>query len=205
MMLAISIAACSLNAPLSRRAAVGASLAAVLPAMPAFANNEGAAKYASGYVEPPKAADTLANIRATLYTPYASALAKEDYKTIGSMYAQSATVVDGTTKGPLKFVKGDSTAAYFAARGLSKPDLSIVSIVLEGAEQEIAHITYNVAPSPGVKPYAGLQKAVKVGGRWVIDEDVFPLENGKVYGAIKPQRNLLSGKVFMSLDPALRL
>ena len=50
-----------------------------------------------------------------------------------------------------------------------------------------------------------LQRVVRQAGVWRIDEDVFPLDNGKLYAMIKPQRDLVAGKVFMSLDPKLRL
>ena len=46
---------------------------------------------------------------------------------------------------------------------------------------------------------------MRTDGVWKIDEDVFPLDSGKVYGMIVPQRDLLGGKVFMQLKPSLRL
>ena len=205
-MLAAIATLCSLQSPLpTRRAAVGAGLAAVLPVFPAMANNEGAAKYASGYVEPPKPSEVIAALKAEVYAPYAAALAKSDWKTVGSFYAPSATIVDGSTKGqPISFVKGDEAGKFLAGRSLSKAELLVSSIVFEGEFLETAHVSYTVEPA-GQKAYAGLQKVVKAGGKWSIEEDVYPLESGKVYGMIKPQRNLLNGKVFMSLDPALKL
>jgi hypothetical protein len=40
---------------------------------------------------------------------------------------------------------------------------------------------------------------VRKDGAWKIDEDVYPLDSGKVYSMVKPKRDLLSGKVFMQV------
>jgi hypothetical protein len=202
-----AVATAALQPPLAtRRFAVGAGLAAALPALPASANNEGAAKYASGYVPPPSPFATVAELKAKLYAPYSAALAKDDYSSIGSLYAPSATLVNGVTKGQSPtFVKGSDIAQHFAGRGLSKASLSVGNVFLEGETQDIAHVAYVFESKPGAKPIAGQQRAVRKDGVWQIDEDVFPLENGKVYNMLKPQRDLLAGKVFLSLDPALKL
>ena len=82
---------------------------------------------------------------------------------------------------------------------------SLCKYILEGEFLDVAHVTYNLESAPGAKPISGLQRAVRdQEGKWRIDEDVFPLENGKVYGMLKPQRNLLTGKVFLALDSALK-
>ena len=199
---------CSGSVPaVSRRFAIGAGLsAAALPTLPAVASNAGAAKYASGYVEPPKPTATVADIKLNLYTPFSSALANNDWQAVGRFYADSATLVNGVTKGVSpSFVKGADIGAHFAGRGLSSPSISIGSIILEGEFLDVAHVTYNLESAPGAKPISGLQRAVRdQEGKWRIDEDVFPLENGKVYGMLKPQRNLLTGKVFLALDSALK-
>ena len=109
-------------------------------------------------------------------------------------------------------------ASALGGADLSTLDLSVVPLgkgtALEGEAFELsttAHVQYTVETA-GKKPFRGIMRLQKTTDRrtvspggWMIDEDVFPLENGKIYGMIKPQRDLLSGKVFMQLDPALRL
>jgi len=193
------IAACGLHAPpVSRRAAVGAAVASALTAPPAWANNDGAARYASGYVPPPNPLAVAAQLKSEFYVPFAKALSSADAKKVSSFYDASATVVQGGA-----FVKGSDMSSYVAGR--ASLDLSVGNIVLEGETLDIAHVTYNAVPASGGKAYQGLQRVVRKNGAWTIDEDVSPLDNGKVYNMIKPQRNLLTGKVFMALDPALRL
>ena len=190
----------------ARRAALGAGFAAAIAVPPAFASTAGALKVASGYVELPKPAVTIAKLKAELYAPYSDALTRGDWKAVGSYYLPTATLVEGAKGASPKFVEGSNVGSHFAGRGLTKPSLVVANVVLEGDDQTIAHVTYNFEPAAGAKPYQGLQRIVRgKDGSWKIDEDVFPLENGKVYGMIKPQRDLLSGKVFMALDPALRL
>ena len=191
----------------ARRAAIGAGLAAAVSVPPAFASTAGALKVASGYVELPKPAVTIAKLKAELYAPYADALTRGDWAAVGKCYLPTATLVQGGAPGTSpKFVEGSNVGSHFAGRGLTKPSLVVGTVVLEGEDQTVAHVTYNFKPTAGAKPYQGLQRVVRgKDGSWKIDEDVFPLENGKIYGMIKPQRDLLSGKVFMQLDPALRL
>ena len=189
----------------ARRAVVGGALSAAFGALPASANNAGALRVASGYVEPPKPGERLYDLKTNMYGPYAAALARGDWTAVGKFYLPTATLVDATTKGPVSFVAGSNVGSHLAARGLAKPSFSVGSVVLEGEQQDVAHVAY-ILEAEGAKPYQGLQRVVRqASGEWRVDEDVYPLENGKVYAMIQPQRDLLAGRVFMALDPKYRL
>lgn len=216
MLLCTTLVACSsaLQPPSNQasRRAVLASAAAVTLAAPraALANNAGASKVASGFVQVPAAVVTAAQVKKEVFEPLERALASKDWSAAASFYLPDAAVVDGTAR-PIAFLKGSDVKGHFAstmADGVVSLDVS--KCTLEGDAFELsttAHVIYNLERA-GVK-YQGLMRLQKTTDRltvdpggWKIDEDVYPLDKGSIYALVQPQR--AGPNVFMSLDPKVK-
>jgi hypothetical protein len=135
-MLFAVVAAVGLQQPTASRRAIGAGLAAAVlpPAAPAFANNAGAAKVASGYVAPPRPVDVVFELKTKFYEPLSGALSRGDWAAVGSSYLPTATLVDGTVKGAkIAFLKGSEASGSFSGRGLSGSSIGVGNVPLARA------------------------------------------------------------------------
>jgi hypothetical protein len=199
----------------SRRSVLssGLGLAAATALPPHAQAKTTTASFASGYFEAPPAGIAEAVIRQQVISPLNAALAKRDWSAAQALYLPEAILVDALQRGPPAFVLGAAVGSHLAA-GAPIESIGVKDIVLEGEYGQVAHVKYLAVPASGGSAYEGLMRLVNLTPKtkdwesesaWRVDEDLYPLESPKLYAMIKPQRDLVRGKVFMALDPQLKL
>ena len=166
---------------LGRRLVVGYGVAAALSPAPARAVNR-AAEYASGYVKPKTGPEQEAELAAQVFEPLRAAYLAKDVAAVSELYLPTATIVDATAGGKPVIVAGAAATDQFRARG--GMGLKIASTVCEpdDGKGNVAHVTYYAEPAGGAA-YQGLLRVTKPAGdgaKWRIDEDVAPLDSGRV-------------------------
>jgi len=194
---------------------LGFTAALAIPSSPAWAGacqgKDGpckAEKYATGtkaergtlFVPYKTVEQITAEVKEQVFTRLSAAYREKDWQSVGAQYTPGATIVDATVKSikPV-FLKGSEAADHFsAAPAVMEPKLILISCTAEG--EDIAHAIYSFEYTGG--RYRGAMKLVFTdAGGWKVDEDVFPLDDGRANAMIQPKRDEW-GHVWMGLDPA---
>lgn len=206
------IGVASADALLVRRAALGSGFAAAagiqassffLP-RPAAASDKGAARYASGYEQPKTKEELFGEAQDQVFTPLAKALVAKDGPGLAQLYSADATYIDSSIK-PFEIVKGASgIGPYVAARVADGPAVLKLTrcngefTISEGTTR-ILHTQFTITSSGGLS--TGYCRLIATDGNsgWMIDREIYPLDNPKAYSMLQPKRDIF-GNVYMQLE-----
>jgi len=184
----------------SRRRALALGVTMV-PSM-ARANDQGAARYASGYVKPKSKEELTQEAQAQFYGPFGNALAQKDQAILSNLYTSDATLIFASSK-PFATLLGAAAIGPFVAE--SAPEAPLVTLTrcngevqYDGSETRILHTMYTCTANKGKERYTGYCRLVAADGVWKVDRQIFPLEVPKAYAMLQPKRDIF-GNVYMQL------
>ena len=171
-----------------RRGALLSAAAATLLSVPApgwaLTKKEYIASLASGYVAPKPKEELLSEVKASILLEGGSL-----------KYSSGALIVDGSARSEKPVVRPASEISA----GKTNKSVRITKFSAEG-DQTVAHVQYSVDDGTGGALYSGACRVVNTGGdSWAVDQDLYPLDNPKVYVLLQPKRDIY-GSVFMELD-----